>query len=188
MLRKVHLYGDLAEKYGSEHKLDINSVGEAMRALEANHKGFLKSIKRDGHYKVFMGKDLDGEGDYITKESIEILLGDKDLHISPVSEGSGGDEDAWWMVVIGAVLIVASIWCKPLLPIGISMLFSGASQLLSAPPSTDYDNMESPEKRVSFFFNGPQNTIEQGGVLPLVYGRMTVGSSVVSAGLRIESL
>ena len=58
MLRNVFLYGDLAEKYGEVHRFDIGSVGEAVRALEANFPGFKRSIDREANYIVVRGEDL----------------------------------------------------------------------------------------------------------------------------------
>ena len=55
MLRKVHLLGEMGEKYGKEFKFVVTSVGEAIRALNANFPGFSKDIKKDGHYNVCVG-------------------------------------------------------------------------------------------------------------------------------------
>lgn len=193
MLKTVHLYGDLAEKYGDKHKLDVKSVGEAMRALEANHNGFLKSIKRDGYYEVVRGETLNDE--HLDEKTLGMTFGKGDFHISPMVEGSGGKNGGIIMAVIGVALLVVAyfvpVLASYLVPLGISLIIGGVGQMLAGTPSVgvnDYGSQESPEERSSFYFSGPTNTMEQGGVLPLVYGRMTLGSTVVSAGIKICSI
>ena len=44
MLKKVTLYGELAQKYGRDWSLDINSPSEAMQALAANNPGFRQFV------------------------------------------------------------------------------------------------------------------------------------------------
>ncbi|MNL81044.1 Bacteriophage lambda tail assembly protein I [compost metagenome] len=45
---------------------------------------------------------------------------------------------------------------------------------------------DGPENGASYNFNGPVNTTAQGNPVPLLYGRMIVGSSVISAGIYAE--
>lgn len=52
----------------------------------------------------------------------------------------------------------------------------------------DYSSWERPEERPGFQFNGPVNTAEQGQPVPIIVGRMRVGSVVISAGLAAKQL
>lgn len=70
---------------------------------------------------------------------------------------------------------------------GASLVLQGVSALLAPSPDTS-GPVEAPAARRSFLFTGSTNTIEQGGPVPILYGRMRVGSSVVSAGLSIEPI
>ena len=45
---------------------------------------------------------------------------------------------------------------------------------------------ERPENRPSYAFDGPVNTAAQGNPVPVCYGRLIVGSQVVSAGMMAE--
>lgn len=47
---------------------------------------------------------------------------------------------------------------------------------------------EVPDNRGSYVFNGAVNITAQGNPVPLLYGRMKVGSVVVSAGLSVEDI
>lgn len=192
MLRNIHLYGDLAEKFGKKHRLDVASIGEALHALEANFKGFLKSIKRDGHYEVVRGETLNDE--HLGEKQLTMQYKKGDFHLSPVVEGSkSGGIMGIVMTIIGIVLIVVGIYVPAfahiLIPMGISLILGGVGMMMTPTPSmSDYSQREKPEARHSFYFSGPTNCMEQGGSMPLVYGRMTIGATVVSAGIQVESV
>lgn len=72
---------------------------------------------------------------------------------------------------------------------GALLAVSGVTQMLSPQASVNsYADRESPEERPSFVFNGPVNNSEQGGIRPIVYGRMMVGSTVITGGLVVEQI
>lgn len=73
--------------------------------------------------------------------------------------------------------------------IGVGLALQGVSGMLApAPELGDAMGAENPQERPSFLFNGPVNVQEQGGSVPLVFGRCRTGSTVISAGIRIEQL
>lgn len=91
--------------------------------------------------------------------------------------------------------------------IGASLALSGTAQLLSptisdnpgtfgatsptrqrARDSFTPENNEIADNRASYIFNGAVNLTAQGNPVPLLYGRMRVGSVVVSAGLSTEDI
>jgi len=72
---------------------------------------------------------------------------------------------------------------------GLVMALGGAAQLLTPTPKVGgYSSRESADERPSFLFNGAKNTIEQGGPVPLIYGRMRVGGLVISSGVEVEQI
>lgn len=189
-MRVVHLYGDLAEKYGSKHRLNVASIGEAIRALEANYKGFRETIRKKGKYEVVRGDTLKDE--HLSEETARMNYGKGDFHIAPVVEGAG-ESGGIIMTIIGVALLVIAFFIPVtapyLVPLGIGLIAGGVSIMLTPTPNNDdYGEQEDPAERNSFYFDGPTNTMEQGGVIPLVYGRMVVGSTVVSAGIKVESI
>jgi predicted phage tail protein len=66
----------------------------------------------------------------------------------------------------------------------IMMVISVTMSMLMMPsmPNPDQAAQEAATKN-SFLFNGAVNTVEQGGPVPLVYGRAMVGSTVISSEL-----
>ena len=65
------------------------------------------------------------------------------------------------------------------------MFAGGVVQLLS-PQQRSLSTKDRPENGASYNFNGPVNTSAQGGPVPLLYGRMIIGSATISAGIYSE--
>lgn len=91
--------------------------------------------------------------------------------------------------------------------VGAALILGGTSQLLSptisdspgtfgatsptrarARDSFTPENNEIADNRASYIFNGAVNLTAQGNPVPILYGRMRVGSVVVSAGLSVEDI
>jgi predicted phage tail protein len=75
--------------------------------------------------------------------------------------------------------------------IGIGLAVTGTTGLLTPKANLtglDYQDRGPSDERNSFLFNGPVNNGTQGVPVPLVYGRMRVGSVVVSNGLATEAV
>jgi len=181
-MKRVILYGDLAEKFGKEHRFDVATVAEAIRALRANFAEFEIYMCR-AHvsgvgFKVFAG----GQSlylDEITKPMRETDI----IRIVPVILGSGAD----LKIVLGAALIAVGVIFAPfsagfttgLISAGVGLVIGGVAQLLTPVPSVD--QLQQGTSKQSYIFNGPVNKSNQGSAIPVGYGRMFVGSTVVSA-------
>ena len=107
MLKKVRLYGELAEKYGKDWTLDVNSPSEAVRALCVNNPGFKSflatSQDRGMGYKVMVGKT------YLEKEE-ELCnpSGRQEIKIIPVVLGA--KKDGLGSILMGIALIWSGGW------------------------------------------------------------------------------
>lgn len=185
-MREVVLYGHLAKKFGKRHFFDVNSPAEAVRALCANFKDFQKAVTSDNSigYQV-----VNGDTDSDVKELHYPASGK--IKIIPRVFGSSGTAK----LLIGVVLIAAAVVFSPFLGaaapyvmnIGIALALGGIVQLLSPPPKIN-EPAERPENKPSYLFNGPVNTTAQGHPVPLAYGRLRVGSAIVSAGISVEQI
>ena len=65
---------------------------------------------------------------------------------------------------------------------GMSLVLGGVASILAPTPKTP-DPKESPENTPSYLFNGAVNTTAQGHPVPIGYGRLIVGSAVISASI-----
>jgi predicted phage tail protein len=197
MLRKIRLYGQLAKFVG--HRVleaDVATAAEAVRFLLANWPE-LERHMADQHYRVHTG------GDDLALEEIHNPASG-DIKIIPVIAGAG----AVGRILVGIALVAFAIAFAPIGAgflgaglaaggsaftlgaaastaiglIGVSLVLSGVSQLLTPTPKT---NKDEGDPRKSFSFSGVQNTSRAGLPVPVVYGEMLVGSVVVSAGVDI---
>lgn len=184
-MKTIVLLGELGQRYGRRHVLDVKSPAEAIRALCANFKDFAafmsSSQERNVSYRVLSKRD-DVSIDDLHKPATQQIV------IAPVIAGASGAVKT----ILGVALIVASFvlppgpWMQPLLNVGISLTIAGVSQMLSPTPKAPKPSESDTEP--SYVFNGAINTTAQGHPVPIGYGRMIVGSAVISAGISVESI
>ena len=186
MLRKVKLYGELADFVGHK-ELDavINSTADAIRFLITNFPK-LEAHMADKYYKVLVD-------DYeIGEEDIHNPSGKSDINIVPVISGASGIGKAIaGVALIGLALATgggfaaftagkAGFFATTTMNIGIGLTLMGVSELLFPLPKPP-DDEEDP--RISFSFSGVQNTSRAGTSHPIAYGEIVTGSVVISAGI-----
>lgn len=205
----IYLHGDL-QKFGGPFQFDVYSPADAVRALCVQIKGFRRRIS-EGNFRV-VRKGAAGERD-LSLETLSLRLrAGHELHIVPVAAGSGKGTAK---IIIGVALVAASFAFAPaivgalgptlgmgstafsvlgstvsfgqLAGIGAAMVLGGISGLLSPAPKSSSGSSGQPTNS-SFLFNGPANVIDQGNPKPLVYGRFTVGSVVISSALTAEQI
>jgi len=200
MLRKVKLYGELGDKFGKEFVLNVNSPRDAVKLLSANFKDFAPYLIKHSEpgYHVIVGSNSVGE-----KELLNPAFGDQEIKIIPVIQGTG--DDGIFQVVLGAALIIfapeifvamggvsggalAAGAALAATNVGWALVFGGVSQMLFAPPDANKLSNERTENKPSYLFDGPVNTVRQGNAVPVGYGRMLIGSQVISAGLFAEAI
>ena len=198
MLRKVKLYGELADFVGYK-ELDavINSTADAIRFLVTNFPK-LEAHMADRYYKVLVD-------DYeIGEEDIHNPIGQSDISIVPVITGSGGvGKTLLGVAMIGIAIAapgagfmaggglgfagagaMAGKFSMAAMKgnFGIALTLMGVSEMLfPIPKRQDFNDEEDP--RISFNFSGVQNTSRAGTSHPICYGEIVCGSVVISAGI-----
>jgi predicted phage tail protein len=184
-VRTVRLYGVAGARFGRVHRFAVSSTAEAMRALCTQVSGFekfLMNAKDNGlTFAVFKGRKNLGE------KELEHPVGDDEIRIAPVLVGS--KKAGLFQTILGAALIVVGVLTSAygggsLIGLGASLALGGVMQMLS--PQTAGLAGTGPDNGTSYYFNGPVNSSAQGEPVPLVYGRMRVGSRVISAGIYAQ--
>ncbi|QTH12459.1 tail assembly protein [Pseudomonas corrugata] len=166
-----------------EHRMTTSAGWRDIMGYFKQFAGFerfmLESKARGLRFAIFNGKENIGEND------LEKPTGKDVIRIVPVIEGS--KRAGLLQTIVGAILIAASFipGFQALAPVGIALVAGGVVQMLS-PQAKGLGTQDSPNNRPSYSFNGAVNTSVQGGCVPLLYGRMIVGSAVVSAGIYSE--
>ena len=203
MLRKIKLYGELAEFVGhKEFEVQVDSLQNAVSFLLNNFAGIEKYMN-PRYYQVKVG-------DYAVDET-EILhpIGQEDIHFVPVITGAGR---GFGKILLGAALIgiaflmpVASgglslgagikagslakvgFMTKMVAGVGASLVLSGVSDMLFPLPDVPaFEDTQDP--RLSFSFGGTQQTGRAGTPVPLVYGEIFTGSVVISGSIDTEQV
>lgn len=191
----IYLYGALGRKFTHRIQMEVSSVGEAVRGLMANFPKFQQYLMAHSTpgYQILVGTEpVKGA------EEFEYPVGRQCIKIVPVIAGAA--KSSIIGIIIGVIIIAAAIatFNYELLPaaylvagtfaiggIGASLAIGGISQLLAGTPKTPSANeFEKPDNRTSNIFNGPVNTVGQGHPVPVGYGKLRVGSSVISAGIE----
>lgn len=186
----ILLYGFLGKKFGKVHRYDVSSAAEAVRALNATLEGFKEAVIDGGSYKVLRG----GKNPILETELHDPQSVKETLRIVPVV--AGAKRGGLMGIIIGAVLIAASIWmpglsavtANYLLGAGASMVLGGVAQMLFSPRATTGTSVEAAENKPSYAFDGAVNTVAQGNPVPVCYGKLLVGSQIISAGLSSEQI
>ena len=200
MLRKVKLYGELADFVGHK-ELDavINSTADAIRFLITNFPK-LEAHMANRHYRVLV------DNYNIDETEIHNPIGQSDVSIVPVIAGAGGGVGKALLGVAmiglafatggvsftfaqvplanaGAITgITGGFVGKAAVYLGASLVIAGVTEMLfPLPKPREFNNEEDP--RISFSFSGVQNTSRAGTSHPIVYGEIVTGSVVISAGI-----
>ena len=194
-LRTIRLYGKLGARFGRVHRLAVENTAEAIRALCVLVPGFerelMTSRDRGVRYACFLGTQNIG------KDELSLSGGALDIRIAPVI--AGAKSGLLGTLMLGAALVVAG-WAvagftaftalggigftvgSAISSYGVSVMIGGVVQALS-PQQKGAVAAAGSDNGASYNFSGAVNTTMQGGAVPVLYGRMMVGSAVISAGI-----
>ena len=185
MLRNVYLEGELGEKFG--HKLTVNvpTVQDVFRLLDANgmkiKEHLIESVEKEIDYHI----DIAGE-ELEYQEELLLPLEKGDITITPIPKGSKGV-----IKVIAAIVIIVVAW-QIGGPAALEALMSGAAlgaegwavlgammvvatllqvgiaEMMMPDPATDND------QESSYLFNGAEQNVIEGDPVPVLYGRLKI--------------
>ncbi len=206
MLRKVKLYGDLAEFVGhKEFEVQVSTTAQAVSFLINNFPD-LESYMSNRYYKVLIDKEE------LDTDALHYPIGKSDIKFVPVITGAGGN---FGKVLLGAALIGFSlmmpggglfgntafgIFGGPVANAGLYATIGTAASYLGAalvlggvsgmlfpvPKPKEFTSEQDP--RISFSFSGTQQTSRAGTPVPIVYGEIVTGSVVISGGIDTEQV
>jgi len=208
----VNLHGKLGQDLGETWELDVSSVSEALHAIDINTKKlrqWLITYKDEYEYEILVDQNnlFNETPDYKNIDELknsEFCLNIKDkiktIDIVPSIIGSGG----FGKIALGAGAIIGAValgvFTPFLLPAvslgfaGLGLIAAGTSELLSKPPpsvpftaqqTNPIDGQGQAGGAVSYLFNGPVNTVGEGGPVPVGYGQLLVGGNNVFSNYDI---
>jgi len=190
-MRTIYLYGHLAKMVGQESvDLQVSTIQEIGSALRSANEEVYSELLNN-NWMIFTGPDIENltSIDSVAGTMMQLRDGDN-VWIVPEVDGEG------FLAAIGSVFggvlsgaafgggILGTIAAFALK----SLLFYGLSSLLAPTPKAaeNGSSNNSADENPSFLFNGAINVTEQGGSIPLVYGRARCGSIVIGTALYTE--
>ena len=198
MLRKIKLYGELAEFVGhKEFEVQVDSLAKAVSFLINNFEGIDKFMSPK-YYQVKVGNYE------INESELTYPIGQEDIHFIPVIVGAGGGTRR---LLLGAALIGVGVLSggatftasgftgtgflggttAVLGNVGIGLAIAGVSEMLfPLPKPKEFTSEQDP--KLSFNFSGTQQTSRAGTPVPIVYGEIFTGSVVISVGIDTEQV
>jgi len=206
MLRKIKLYGELAEFVGhKEFEIQVDSLAKAVSFL-VNNFPQVEKYMNPKYYQVKVGNYA------VNEQEIQYPIGQEDIHIVPVIQGAGGGVGK---TLLGAALIAgaflapgsslvfgkaffgastvtgslagAGLITKAAVYLGGFLVLSGVSEMLfPVPKPQEFKSEQDPQ--LSYSFSGTQNTSRAGTPVPIVYGEIVTGSVVISGAVDTQQV
>lgn len=194
MITVVRCHGALEALVPAPVALEVATAREAVHALAMQVPGFA-GVLAAGHWHVLRGAGLVPLQDEL---QLDLPPGEA-LRIVPAVEGAGGKTGAAVMIGLGVALIGASFLVPPAgavvagvtistsmagaatsiaVSMGLALAIGGVAGLLASDPPSDEKTQDG-----SNLMNGDVNVVASGVPVPLIYGRVLVGSIVASGGI-----
>jgi predicted phage tail protein len=189
----ILLYGELGQRFGRQFDFHIHSPAEAIRALAVQLPGFRQFFldHRDQPFKVL--GEINGHAHEYSEDDLANPQSKGVLKIVPQVSGSS----AAGRIILGGALIglallnpagfLSAKFASGLTALGGSLALGGAAELIAKRFSPNQNQQEKPENQPSYTFDGAVNTMGQGGPVPIGYGRMMIGSQVISVGFSTNN-
>jgi len=214
MQQVIRLLGDLGERYGAEHVYqNLRTPADAIKLLCINYPEFQNELlsaheKGIGYRVLQAGVDL-------TLNDLRLPIGQNDLILAPVVSGADDNPFVQAIVgvaLIGAAFFTGGATigllglAKPIAvssvlgTIGATMVLGSVTQMLSPQPEFGEGGFSTrgefqatrPESvnrgadgQQSYAYLGAQNTVGVGATIPVAYGKVLIGSHVISADVDV---
>ena len=204
---KVFLHGSLGKNIGRNWEFDAETPSQVFRAIDANTKGLIKYLlkkeKQGVVYRIFFDKKP------IKNNELNLdIRSKKEMHVFPIIKGSD-TEGAREQRKIGAIMLgggwalsklggwmegFGGFWGKVgqgigwlgdvTFEIGAALLIQGViGSFMDEPDNPTPGSEKQLESSSSFIFSNPANNVIQGARVPIGYGRLRVGSHVISSSV-----
>ena len=199
-LTKIKFHGAIGKVIGKEDwELSISSPAEAIHAVNVQtndrlRKHFIGEDTRDARYQILIdGKEINFNGDYKNNELNLSRANIDKIDIVPVIEGSGFFDSSWGGILLGTIGLGLS--SNPFaMMASLSLITQGLANMLAKPPKMPEQrqisnpNSDTAALANSYLFNGPVNVINEGGPVPIGYGRLVIGSQVIMTSYEIKRI
>ena len=192
-MQTVYLKGELGERFGEKWTMSVNRVSDIFKLIECQREGYRpymqECIENDIDFAVQRGED------YIDESELMLSVGTEDITITPIPAGSkskvaklitaavmiytgyafvqGAGSAAATAGAGGGAITAAKVAGWTMITLGTSLGLRTLGEMMMPDGSMDQEDD-------SHLFSGPQNTMIQGGAVPVLYGEMIVGGANIN--------
>jgi predicted phage tail protein len=157
----IRLHGILAQKYGKVFEMEIDKPRDVIRAIDANREGFRKTVvdlqKQGFAYELIVNKKR------LNKEEFSNNKKPQEIDFVPFIVGSGPE-----------------VWIS----LAISLISAVLQYALMDPGTIDGGESTVSGGKSLIFSSSQVNLAAQGSPLPIGYGRLKVGSSIIQSSMK----
>ena len=208
-MNKVHLMGDIGDKFGYEWSMNVSDYGEIIRLIDCQREGFKQYLIESEENEI--GFVIQRADEYINDEQELLLnLNDEDIIITAVPLGAGTDSGkggfmgtGWGKIIIGTILIVIgyhfpmlmgalgntiagpAVWATM---VGGSMMVMGTTLILEGVHQLMLGDIDKKKQQEGYLFDGGNNNILQGQPVPLLYGELLIAGTPISASMSNNAI
>ena len=214
-MKVVKVYGALRKKLGQcRFEFEAATPAQALKALCVNFPGLEKWLidtERDGvGYRVTIGKER------VTDDLSPLVMPWSEQEVFSITPVIAGAGRGLGMIAAGIGLVAlavvtggssiaftgtgfaattaggfaaATFGTKLAIAagtLGLGLTFMGIAQAIS--PQPDVPDFDESAQLESFSFSNVVNTSKQGLPVPIAYGRVFVGSAIISSGLDVDEV
>jgi predicted phage tail protein len=210
-MKEVIFNGFIGDKYGRSWKIKVNKPSDILACVDANYPGFrqemLEYAEAGGDIDIQCGDRL-----IESEDELLFNIPEDTIIITPVPAGakSGGAKILLGALLVASLFIPGSsalllgsgfisasgasaaasligtaglagaaglnIAGLAIVGLGVSLALTGLMQIMAPDPSTD----GTPDEE--YLFNGPENTVAQNNIVPVLLGEMIVGGVIIASG------
>lgn len=200
-MKEVIFNGFIGDKYGRNWKMKVERPSDVIACVDANFPGFRQEMLEFAE----AGGDIDIQcGDrFIAEEDLLFNVPEDTIIVTPIPSGakSGGAKILMGALLVASLFIPGSsalllgayaasgaaavgisagtfvtVTSLTIAGLGVSLALTGLMQIMAPDPSTDAEADE------NYLFNGPENTVAQNNVVPVLLGEMIVGGVIIASG------
>lgn len=198
-MKEVILNGFIGDKYGKHWTIHADRPHDVFSCIEANYPSFRKDMIE--YIESGGGIDVQCGERFLDEEDLLFSIPEDSIIITPVPAGakSGGSKLLLAALLVASFFIPGSgaIFAAGAMKVGASagtaFAIQGAAQLAIAGLAASLalagiTQMMAPKVETegpgedNYLFNGPENTVAQNNVVPVLMGEMIVGGVIIASG------
>lgn len=193
-MTNIYVEGILGKLFGKHFKIKVYSPHSALKAIDANRQGFMKKLFDLNSQGLAYQIIVDGEQINSKEELIQKKKEIKTVYIIPLIIGFGGAIVGWafgsaFAATTAGIIVTAVVNAviSTAISLGVSFLMQALTK--SATPPQQHIAIggtvgTAQSAARSYIFANKGNVVAQGTPIAVGYGRVIVGTSVISAGMK----